>query len=40
MSDDKQYLQAYMDKMLEVQKQREEQYFTPNELKEIALLLA
>lgn len=37
MSDDKQYLQAYMDKMLEVQKQCEERYFTPNELKEIAL---
>jgi LemA protein len=37
MSNDKQYLQAYMDKMLEVQKQREEQYFTPNELKEIAI---
>jgi hypothetical protein len=36
-NNDNQFLQAYMEKMLEVQKQREESYFTAKELKEIAL---
>jgi LemA protein len=36
-NNDNQFLQAYMEKMLEVQKQREESYFSPKELREIAL---